>query len=418
MDVYKRFIALGNNFDRSKFLVARFNLRVELGVNFLDMAGGVAAESSVGTWTTIATEEEAVWQRLHARVVSADEKTGQVDIAYPVEIFERGNIANLLSSIAGNIFGLKGIAALRLLDFEAPEEFVQGFPGPKFGVEGIRKRSGVVKRPIIGSIIKPKLGLTVSQQVGVARDVFSGGGDLVKDDENLTSQEFNNFYQRVDEVLAMMREKNWIEFGEKSEKIYAFNVTAETNEMIKRAEYIDNAGGNCAMVDFVTTGFSALQTLRKRDLNVFIHGHRAMHAALTRGGTFGVSMMVLAKLARLAGVDLLHTGTVVGKMEGEKKEVLAINKFLTSSWHGLKSVFPVASGGLHPGVVPNLIAILGVEMVYNFGGGIHGHPDGSKAGAMAVRQALDAGMGGIDLYTYVEKHSELRAALEKWRART
>lgn len=145
-----------------------------------------------------------------------------------------------------------------------------------------------------------------------------------------------------------------------------------------------------------------------------IHAHRAMHAAFTRSKQYGISMLVIAKLARLAGVDSLHTGTVVGKMEGARKEVLAINDFLRSDWFGLKSVLPTASGGLHPGLMSDLCKILGFNMLFNFGGGIHGHPEGSQVGAQAVVSALKATLKSISLEKYAKNDPPLAKAIEKW----
>ena len=184
--------------------------------------------------------------------------------------------------------------------------------------------------------------------------------------------------------------------------------------MMKRANYVRDAGANCLMMDVLTAGFSGVQGIRNRNYGLMIHGHRAMHAAFTRSHQYGISMLVIAKLARLAGVDSFHTGTVVGKMEGEKNEVVAINNFLRSDWYGLKTVLPTASGGLHPGHIPDLVSILGKDMLFNFGGGIHGHPDGTSAGARAVVQSLKATLAGIPL-TQATDSPELQRALEKWK---
>jgi len=175
--------------------------------------------------------------------------------------------------------------------------------------------TGIKERPLIGSIIKPKMGLSAKEHAKVAYDCFMGGADLVKDDENLTSQSFNKFEDRVKETMKLA---NRAEGETRAKKICAFNVTAETSEMIKRAKFIKRKSGYCAMVDIMTLGFGAVQSLRNADLGLIIHGHRAMHSAMTRNPYHGISMLVIAKLARLAGIDQLHTGTVVGKMEAAK----------------------------------------------------------------------------------------------------
>lgn len=408
---YNTYLSLNESVDLQKHIIVSFYLHSE-GKPFDQTSGGVAAESSVGTWTDVSLQEKTIWDRLHAKVLDLEESTGIIKIAYPLELFEPGNLPQLLSSIAGNIFGLLEISALRILDIDFPESYVKSFPGPYWGIDGYRKITGIIDRPLTGSIIKPKLGLSFEDHVNAAMDVFQAGVDLVKDDENLTSQTFNSFFQRVDTCTKRMKSVGFLEIG--GEKIYAYNITASYDEMLKRAEYVVEKKGNCLMIDILTCGFSAVSGIRNKNLGKLIHAHRAMHAAFTRSRQYGISMLVIAKLARLAGVDSLHTGTIVGKMEGSKDEVLAINNFLRSEWYGLKTVLPTASGGLHPGHIPDLYKLLGKDMLCNFGGGIHGHPDGSKAGAAAVVQAFSATAQNIPLSEYAREHQELAKALEKW----
>jgi ribulose-bisphosphate carboxylase large chain len=192
------------------------------------------------------------------------------------------------------------------------------------------------------------------------------------------------------------------------------NVTAETEEMLRRAEMVQDQDGRYMMVDILTVGWSALQTLRERGLELVIHAHRAGHAAFTRSADHGINMRVIAKVARILGVDQLHVGTAVGKMSENRDEVHENIKALKEPMHGLKTVLPVASGGLHPGHVPDLIEIFGTDFVIQAGGGIHGHPDGSVAGAKALRQAVDARLGGQSLKEYAQDHKELARALETW----
>jgi ribulose-bisphosphate carboxylase large chain len=182
------------------------------------------------------------------------------------------------------------------------------------------------------------------------------------------------------------------------------------------------------MVDILTVGFSGLQTLRQANLGLVIHGHRAMHAALTRNPKHGISMLTIGKLCRLAGLDQLHVGAVFGKMEGGKDEVLGITDeienniiqekkrqhSLEQKWYHIKPMFAVCSGGLHPGKVQKLIHAMGNNIIIQAGGGVHGHPFGTRKGAMALRQAVDATMKKISLEEYSKTHSELQQALKKW----
>jgi ribulose-bisphosphate carboxylase large chain len=335
-----------------------------------------------------------------------------VRIAYPLELFEDGNMPNVLSSVAGNVFGLRALRNLRLLDIEFPSRLVKGFKGPRFGIEGIRELLRVRERPLVGTIIKPKLGLKTADHARVAYEAWVGGCDIVKDDENLSSQRFNPFEERVVATLDS-RDRAESETGER--KMYMANVTAETEIMLKRAEFVLAHGGEYVMVDILTCGFSAMQTLRGTDFKLVIHAHRAGHAAFTKNPKHGIAMRPIAKVARIIGVDQLHVGTVVGKMSETKHEVLKNVEALKMPLNGLKPVLPVASGGLHPRLVPALMETFGNDFVIQAGGGIHGHTEGTTAGAKAMRQAVDATLEGKTLEEHAQAHHELKAALKLWK---
>lgn len=386
------------------------DFRIEpLGISMKKAAGGVAAESSIGTWTELSTMQPYVVD-LHATAFMI--KKDLVKIAYPLELFEDGNMPNILSSVAGNVFGLKAIKNLRLEDIHLPKRLVKSFKGPKYGVSGIREILRVPERPLLGTIIKPKLGLRTQDHATVAYNAWVGGCDIVKDDENLSSQTFNPFEDRVVKTLDV-RDRAEDQTGEK--KVYMVNITAETEEMLRRAAFVEEQGGEYVMVDILTCGWSALQTLRDRDLNLVVHAHRAGHAAFTKNPKHGIAMRVIAKLVRIVGLDQLHVGAVVGKMSEKKSEVLENCDALRNEMYGLKPVLPVASGGLHPGLVPSLVSIFGNDFVIQAGGGIHGHSGGTVAGAKAMRQALDAAMNGISLKEYAKSHPELAVALKLWK---
>jgi ribulose-bisphosphate carboxylase large chain len=389
-------------------LICTFHVEPE-GISLKEAAGGVAAESSIGTWTELTTTETYM-AKLAACVFSVEGNL--VKIAYPVELFERGNMPNILSSVAGNVFGLKALKNLRLTDIELPVELLKGFKGPRFGIKGIRNLLKVPERPLVGTIIKPKLGLKTVDHTRVAYEAWAGGCDIVKDDENLSSQRFNPFEERVVKTLES-RDKAEEETGER--KVYMVNVTAETETMLKRAEYVLDHGGEYLMVDILTCGWSALQTLRNQNFKLVIHAHRAGHAAFTKNPKHGIAMRAIAKVARVIGVDQLHVGTVVGKMSETKEEVLENIDALKAEMSGLKPVMPVASGGLHPRLVPALMENFGKDFVIQAGGGIHGHTEGTFAGATAMRQAVDATLEGKPLEEYAETHKELEAALKLWK---
>lgn len=371
----------------------------------------VTAESSIGTWTELSTMKEEIAKKLKPNVFSIDEEKKIAKIAYPQDLFEAGNMPQILSSLAGNIFGVKDVENLRFLDIRFPPSIVDSFNGPRFGIEGIRKLTRVKERPFVGTIVKPKLGLNDKEHAEVAYNAWSGGIDIVKDDENLSSMTFNKFESRIKETLRL-RNKAEQETGEK--KIYMPNVTAETLEMLRRAEIIDAEGGEYLMIDILTSGWAALQTLRNEGPELVIHAHRAGHAAFTRSKRHGISMTVIAKVARLIGVDQIHIGTFgVGKMMGTPSEDLQYRNALIEEI-GIKPALAVASGGLHPGMVEKLLEISGNDIVVQMGGGIHGHPEGTTKGAMAARQAVDAFVEGVSLAEYSKEHRELGEALDKW----
>jgi ribulose-bisphosphate carboxylase large chain len=385
------------------------SFRVEsAGIDVEEAAGAVAAESSVGTWTELSAVRPYVL-KLAAHVFSVEGNS--VRIAYPMRLFELGSMPNILSSVAGNVFGLRALKNLRLNDILLPRKLIRGFQGPKYGAEWIRKLFGVDDRPLVGTIIKPKLGLKTADHAKVAYDAWVGGCDIVKDDENLGSQTFNPFEERLSKTLER-RDEAEEKTGEK--KAYVINVTAETDEMLRRAEAVVSHGGEYVMIDILTCGFAALQTFRRQNFDLIIHAHRAGHAAFTKDPRHGISMRVVSKVARMLGVDQLHVGTVVGKMFETAEEVAENRDALTEEMGGLKPVLPVASGGLHPGLVPALVRFFGKDFLIQAGGGIHGHPEGTTAGATAMRQAVDATMQGVSLRAYSEKHKELEAALETW----
>ena len=405
-------------------IVALFRVEPAKGISMKEAIGRVASESSNGTWAELTTLKEHI-RKIRARAFNFN--GNYVKVAYPIELFELGSVPQLMSSIAGNIFGMKALRNLRLEDFELPRVYVESFKGPQFGIEGVFGKIFKMKkrRPLLAHVPKPKVGMTTEEHANVAKNAWLGGVDLLKDDENLTSQSFNRFEDRM-KLMFKYRDYAEKETGEK--KSYLANITAETKEMIRRAKIVKDYGGEYVMVDILTAGWAALQTIRDEceDLGLALHAHRAFHAAFTRNPRHGMSMLAVAKIARLIGVDQIHIGTVVGKLKGSKREVLdldhevtlkdvpASKDVLTEKWYNIKPVVPVSSGGLHPGLVPFVMHLLGNEIVIQAGGGIDGHPKGVYAGAKAMRAAIEATLEGISLDEYAKKSKELDAALKYW----
>ncbi len=403
-------------------LLCRFEITTAPGITMERACNALAAESSIGTWTEVGTLSPDLRERLRARVLSIEDNVAV--IAYGAVLFEDGNMSQVYSSVAGNIFGMRDVSRLRLTAIRFPAALTRSFPGPVHGIEGIRSALGVRNRPLVGTIVKPKIGLAPKEQAGVVYEAMVNGCDVVKDDENLTSQSFCPFEERLSACLDAARRA---EDRTGEAKGYIPNVTARTEVMLRRAGQVAHAGGRFAMVDLVTAGWAGVQSLIGAGLGLILHGHRAMHAAFTRMPDHGIAMAVLARSARLAGLDQLHVGSAVGKMAGGRSEVERSARALTASpaedgagtggqdWSGVKPAMPIASGGLQPGHVPELLEIFGHNCILQFGGGIHGHPGGTAAGARAVRQALDASLQALPLPAAAKSSPELDMALRTWK---
>jgi ribulose-bisphosphate carboxylase large chain len=396
------------------------------------LAEAIAAESSVGTWTELKTVNMDVFERLRAKVYhikEVSENSGFIWLAYPLDHFDKDNLLQILASIRGNIYGLLELEALKFLDIGIPKKLQRRFSGPRFGLEGVRKRLGtdVSRRPHLGTIVKPKVGLAPSEWAEVAFQAYTGGVDFVKDDENLVDQDFCPWEERVSEVLKVIdRVKE--ETGRTV--IYSPNITGTYKQMLNRMDKLVEMGWDIAMLDVYMIGYSALidivSELQKKGF--IIHAHRAGHTAETRGA-FGVDYNVFAKLWRLIGVDQLHTGTGVGKMEGASPMIRSYGQIVRDmeieealhllrlgfSWdESIKSLMPVASGGLDAGKVDALIEIYGNDVVIQAGGGIHGHPKGTTAGARSMLCAEEGVMGGRKTPEAAKDCEELALAIDKW----
>jgi ribulose-bisphosphate carboxylase large chain len=383
-------------------LIAKFHVETDLPIQ--KAAEAIAAEQSTGTWTKVRGQDNP----LAARVISA--QGNEVEIGFPEELFEPGNLPQYLSVVAGNLFGLGALKKVRLQDVIFPDGLLAAHKGPSYGIEDARKFLGVFDRPLVGTIVKPKVGLDPAETAAVASEAVRGGLDLVKDDETLTDQRFCPLIPRLEAVMASL-DRVEKETGKKA--FYAVNVTAGADVILERAENAVDHGANMVMIDVLTAGFSALEQL-SRNLKVPVHVHRTMHGAFTRDRAHGISMLVISKLVRMCGGTNLHTGSYMGKMAGETQENDLSRDALRGDWHGYKRVFPVASGGIYPSKVHGNLDGYGIDCIVQAGGGVHGHPDGTAAGARAMIQAVDAWQKNIPLEEYAKDHKELHTALKYW----
>ena len=389
-------------------VLAVFRITPQDGVDPEEAAAAVAGESSTATWTVVWTDRLTDSEYYRARAYRIDPVPGTPGqwfayIAYDLDLFEEGSIANLTASIIGNVFGFKPLKALRLEDMRIPPHYLKTFQGPATGIVAERERMNVYGRPLLGATMKPKLGLSGRNYGRVVYEALRGGLDFTKDDENINSQPFMHWRDRFLYCMEAVN-KAMAETGEV--KGTYLNVTAATMEdMYERAEFAKELGSVVVMIDLVI-GYTAIQSMAKwaRRNDMILHLHRAGHSTYTRQKNHGVAFRVIAKWMRMAGVDHIHAGTVVGKLEGDPNVVRGIYDtcrethvpknlehgiFFDQPWASLKKLMPVASGGIHAGQMHQLLCHLGEDVVLQFGGGTIGHPMGIQAGATANRVALE-----------------------------
>jgi ribulose-bisphosphate carboxylase large chain len=390
-------------------LVALFRLTPQEGVDPIEAAAAVAGESSTATWTVVWTDRLTACDRYRAKAYKLEPVPGTEGqyfawVAYDLALFEEGSITNLTASIIGNVFSFKPLKGLRLEDMYFPPAYIKTFRGPPTGIVVERERLDKYGRPLLGATIKPKLGLSGKNYGRVVYEALAGGLDFTKDDENINSQPFMHWRDRF---LFCMEAVNKAQAASGEIKGHYLNISAGTmEEMYRRAEFARELGSVIVMVDLVV-GWTAIQSISQwaREADMLLHMHRAGHGTYTRQKNHGISFRVIAKWLRLAGVDHLHCGTAVGKLEGDPLTVqgyynvcrdavtgkdLSRGVFFEQDWVGLRKVMPVASGGIHAGQMHQLLDLFGDDVVLQFGGGTVGHPMGVRSGATANRVALEA----------------------------
>lgn len=393
-------------------VLCAFRLVPQDGVDPIEASAAVAGESSTATWTVVWTDRLTTYEHYQAKCYRVDHVPGTDQyiayIAYDIDLFEENSIANLTSSIIGNVFGFKALKSLRLEDMRIPDVYIKTFQGPAHGIVTEREILNKYGRPLIGATTKPKLGLSARNYGRVVYEALRGGLDFVKDDENINSQPFMRWRDRFLYCMEAV-ERAQAETGEI--KGHYMNVTAGSmEEMYERSEFAKELGSTIVMID-LTIGYTAIQSMAKwaRKNSVILHLHRAGHSTYTRQKTHGINFRVICKWVRMMGVDHIHAGTVVGKLEGDpnivagyydtlRLDFIPANPlhgiYFDQRWLSMPGVMPVASGGIHAGQMPQLLHLLGEDVVLQFGGGTIGHPDGIAAGATANRVAVEAMIQG------------------------
>ncbi|WP_417774283.1 ribulose-bisphosphate carboxylase large subunit family protein [Stappia sp.] len=414
-------------------LQARYELESPLELE--RAAEVIAGEQSCGTFMRLPGETDALRERSGARIEaltvtgtsstpslpcrkSSDTYTrGEVTLSWPLDNMGT-SLTNVLATVAGNLFELAEVSALRLLDVTFPPAFAEAYAGPAFGVEGTRRLAGVEGRPMIGTIIKPSVGLSPEETAAMVSDLIDGGIDFIKDDELQGNGPHCPLQARVDAVMRVVNDRAQ-RVGRKA--MVAFNITGEIDEMKRNADYVQAAGGTCVMVSLHSLGLAGLGAIR-RHVSLPLHCHRNGWGLFSRSPDIGVSYVAWQKFWRLAGADHLHVNGLANKFSESDASVIASAKAVGTPLFGGDApsfaAMPVFSSGQTAAQMAPTFAAVGTEdFLYCAGGGIMGHPGGTAAGVMSLRQAAEAAMAGIPIDDYARDHGELAAALSLFKDR-
>jgi ribulose-bisphosphate carboxylase large chain len=395
----------------------------------------MAGEQSTGTFLRVPGETDELRQAHAARVESIVElettstpslpgakapkgeplyRRAEVTLSWPLANMGP-SLPNLMATVAGNLFELKPFSGLKLLDVTLPADFLLRYQGPQFGIAGTRKLSGVYGRPLIGTIIKPSVGLSPEATAELVDTLAGGGIDFIKDDELQADGPHCPFGQRLEHVMEAI-ERHADRTGRKV--MYAFNITGEIDEMLRRHDAVEAAGGTCVMVSINSVGLPALVALRRQS-RLAIHAHRNGWGMYSRSPAMGMSYIAYQKFWRLAGADHMHVNGLRNKFCEEDASVVAsarecLRPMFDEPGRGCE-IMPVFSSGQSAQQAPDTYRALGsTDLIFACGGGLVGHPAGIAAGVHSLQQAWQAAVAGIPLEQFAEQHEELRQALAKF----
>jgi len=393
----------------------------------------MAGEQSSGTFVRLPGETDALRDRSAARVERLEELGAVADPSLPCKLADRGqgyrrarvtlswpmanigpDLPNLMATIAGNLFELREFSGLRIEDIRLPPAFADAGPGPRFGIAGTRRLAGVASGPLIGTIIKPSVGLSPAETAALAGELAVAGIDFIKDDELQADGPACPFEDRARAVMAVLNAH-----ADKTGKrvMYAFNLTGEVDAMRRRHDLVRDLGGSCVMVSLNSVGLAGMLALARHSA-LPIHAHRNGWGALSRAPMLGWSYPAWSKLWRLAGADHLHVNGLQNKFsESDDSVIASARSLLTPLFAGKPCIpMPVFSSGQSAVQPPETWRRLGsADCIYAAGGGIMGHPDGPAAGVQSLRDAWEAAMAGIPAETHAASRPALARALDTYR---
>ncbi|MBL8895796.1 MAG: ribulose-bisphosphate carboxylase large subunit family protein [Rhizobiales bacterium] len=394
------------------------------------LAQKIASDQSTGTFVPVPGETEELKNRVAARVVAMRKlpqarapsfptneagpfNRAEADIAFPFEAIGT-DLAALMTIAIGGVYAIKGFTGIRVTDMKLPEAFAKAWPGPQFGIEGSRRLTGVHGRPIIGTIIKPALGLRPPETAALVNDVIEADVDFVKDDEKLMSPAYSPLQARLKAIMPMVLER---EQRTGKRVMYAWGISAtDPDEMMRNHDLVMEHGGNCAVININSIGFGAMAFLRKRS-GLVLHAHRNGWDILTRHPGLGMDFKVYQQFWRLLGVDQFQiNGIRIKYWEPDESFVASFEALRTPLFEPRDCPLPVAGSGQWGGQAPETYERTGrtTDLLYLCGGGIVSHPDGAAAGVRAVRQAWEAAVQGIPLADYAKEHPELARSIAKF----
>ncbi|MDX0677908.1 ribulose 1,5-bisphosphate carboxylase [Sinorhizobium medicae] len=406
--------------------------RIETPGDVEALARKIASDQSTGTFVAVPGETEELKRRAAARVVairhlppadraSLPDEAGDAtrfnradaEIAYPLEAVGT-DLSALMTIAIGGVYAIKGMTGIRVVDMKLPPEFAAAHPGPQFGVAGSRRLTGVEGRPIIGTIVKPALGLLPDESAALVGDLLSSGVDFIKDDEKLMSPAYSPLSARIAAIMPKIRDHEQ-KTGKKV--MYAFGIShTDPDEMMRNHDLVVAAGGNAAVVNINSIGMGGVAFLRKRS-NLVLHAHRNGWDILTRHGGLGMEFSVWQQFWRLLGVDQFQiNGIRVKYWEPDDSFVKSFKAVSTPLFSREDCPLPVVCSGQWGGQAPETFVRTGrtTDLLYLCGGGVVSHPGGAGAGVRAVRQAWEAAVAGIPLSDYAKEHPELAQSIEKF----
>lgn len=400
-------------------LTASYQVYGKVG-SFEKRAEGIALGLTIGSWTDLPLLEQEQLKKHKGEVVSVeefpevphplkpDEIKAHITVSYP-----SANFSADLPAILTTVFGKLSLdGKIKLLDLDFEEALLKQFPGPRFGIEGIRGLLNAHGRPLVMSIFKGVIGRDLNYLTAQLRQQALGGVDLVKDDEILFDNPLTPFEQRITAARAVLQEV-YAETGHRT--LYAVNLSGRTSQLRDKARRARELGADALLFNVHAYGLDVLQEIAEdRDIGLPLMAHPAFSGAFTSSPSYGVAApLALGKLTRYAGADFSLFPSPYGSVAMEKTAALALGKQLTLT-SLVKQTFPVPSAGIHPGLVPLLVNDFGIDSIINAGGGVHGHPDGAAGGGKAFRQAVDAVLQNQTLENASLQHRELKTALELW----